>query len=376
MKTFPYLYTRDSSGNVRIWYMEQQENKYRAISGLVDGEKVVSEWTFACAKNSGKKNETTAIEQATKEIEAKYKKQKKTGYFEDIKDIDVSQYVEPMLAKLYKDYAKDIIFNNEEWLLQCKFNGIRCIATKDGLFTRKGEKHLSCPHIQESLSLFFQTHPNAVLDGEFFNNDLRQQLNEISKLVRKTVHISREDLELSKKLVKYYIYDGYGFGLEKNHPYIERKIWIDNNVIEKYLYVAKVEDFIIRNQEDLDSYYQSLVEDGHEGAILRRKDMKYENKRSKNLLKVKPEDDDEAVIVNIQEGTGNWSNTGKIISLDWNGKRFDATFKGNYEQGIDFLKNKEYWIGKTVTFLYNGLTGKGTPNFARVDINNCLKGDR
>jgi len=375
-KVFSTLYTRDSLGNVRIWYMEQQDNKYRAVSGIQDGEKVTSEWTVASAKNEGKKNATTAEEQATKEIEAKYKKQKKTGYFENLEDIDKDQYVEPMLAKLYKDYFDKINLDKGEWLLQCKFNGMRCIATKDGLFTRKGEKYISCPHIQNSLKPFFEKHPNAVLDGELFNNDLRQQLNEISKLIRKTVHITSEDLERSKKLVHYYIYDGYGFGLDKEHPYHERKQWIDSNVIGEYTHVAKVDDYDVKDQNELNKHYQSFVDQGHEGVILRKKNMEYQNKRTKDLLKVKPEDDDEAVIINITEGTGNWSGAGKIITLDWNGKIFDASFKGTYEQSVEFLKNKNDWIGKSVTFLYNGLTGKGTPNFARVDINNCIKADR
>lgn len=375
-KVFPTLYSRDSIGNIRIWYMEQQNNNFRTISGLQDGEKVASEWTVCSAKNEGKKNATTSDEQATKEIDAKYKKQKKTGYFESILDIDKTQYVEPMLAKLYKDYADEILLDKGEWLLQCKLNGMRCIATKEGLFTRKGEKYLSVPHISEALSTFFDNHPEAVLDGELFNYELRQKLNEISKLIRKTVHITKDDLDKSKKLVHYYIYDGYGFGLDKDHPYHERKQWIDSNIIGKYTHVAKVDDFHILNKDDLVKHYQSFVDEGQEGAILRNKKMKYEHKRSKNLLKVKPEDDDEGIILNITEGTGNWSGSGKIITLDWNGKVFDASFKGTYEQAVDFLRNKNIWVGKKVTFLYNGLTGKGTPNFARVDINNCIKGDR
>lgn len=376
MKTFPTLYTRDSLGNVRIWHMQQHGDKYRAISGLKDGEKVTSEWTVAFAKNEGKKNATTAEQQATKEIEAKYKKQKKTGYFENIEEIDKVQYVEPMLAKLYKNYASKIDLENEEWIMQCKLNGLRCIATKDGLFTRKGEKYISCPHIFDSLNSFFKQYPDAVLDGELFNNEFRQKLNQINKLVRKTVHISEEDLELSKQFVSYFIYDGYGFGFDKEDAYHKRKQWIDNNLVENYSHVSLVEDYFINNQDDLNNYYQSFIEEGHEGAILRKKDMKYEHKRSKYLLKLKPEDDDDAIIVDIQEGTGNWSGAGKIISLDWNGKKFDATFKGTYEQSVEFLKNKNIWIGKTVSFFYNGLTGKGTPNFARVDIENCLKVDR
>lgn len=57
----------------------------------------------------------------------------------------------------------------------------------------------------------------------------------------------------------------------------------------------------------------------------------------------------------------------------WGGKVFDATFKGTHEEAVVFLAEKEKWIGRTVTFLYNNLTAFGVPNYARVDINNCIK---
>lgn len=373
---YPNLYTRDSLGNVRVWYMEQEGDKYRTISGLLEGEKVTSEWTVAKPKNIGKKNETTGEQQASSEVESRYKKQKKTGYSEDVNDIDKPQYVEPMLAKLYRDYHAEIDLGKGEWLLQCKYNGMRCVATKDGLFTRKGERYLSVPHIHEALAPFFKSHPDAVLDGELFNDKFKQSLNEISKLVRKTVNITEDDLKHSRELVHYYIYDGYGFGLDKDHPYHERKQWIDANVIGKYTHVAKVEDYLLSSKEDLDRHYQNLVDEGHEGAILRSRAMKYEHKRSKNLLKVKPEMDSEAKLLKVIEGSGNWSGTAKTATLDWNGKVFDATFKGTQEQLRDVLKSQSEWIGKTVTFLYNDTTGLGTPNFARIDVDNCLKLDR
>jgi len=376
IKQFDTLYSRDSLGNIRIWKMEQNDSKYRTISGLIDGEQVTSEWTIAEGKNAGKKNETSDKEQATKEIEAKYKKQRKTGYFDDINNVDDMGYIEPMLAKLYKDYSDKIDFSKGEYILQCKFNGMRCVATKSGLFTRKGEKYLSCPHIEKSLNSFFEKYPDAVLDGELFNNDLRQQLNEISKLIRRTVNISQNDLERSEKLVRYYVYDGYDFGISKDCCYKERKKWIDTNIVNSYKYIMPVKDFNINSESDLDKHYSSFIDDGHEGVMLRYVNMGYEHKRSKNLLKVKPEDSEEAIIVDIKEGTGNWSGTGKTITLDWNGKVFDASFKGSYEEAVEFLRNRKKWLGQNVEFLYNGLTGKGTPNFARVDGNNCLKLDR
>jgi hypothetical protein len=96
-KTFDTIYSKDTLGNIRIWYMEQSGNKYRTVSGLSDGEKVTSEWSHADAKNVGRSNETTSIEQATAEIEAKYKKQLKTGYHKNVKDVDVSTYVDRCL---------------------------------------------------------------------------------------------------------------------------------------------------------------------------------------------------------------------------------------------------------------------------------------
>lgn len=377
------LYCRDTMGRIRVWRMEQEGNKYRTISGLMDGEQVVSEWTVAKGKNIGRSNETSAEEQATKEIENKYKKQRKTGYFDDIEKIDTVQYVEPMLAKLYRDYAAKIDFSSECWIAQCKFNGMRCIATKNGLFTRKGERYMTCQHIEDALKPFFDKHPDAVLDGELFNEEYRQQLNEISKLIRKTVHISQEDLDACKKLVKYYVYDGYGFATSQSDPYIARQKLIyaelflinsNNKLICDH--IELVESHKIESQDDLDKVYCQYVDVGHEGIMLRNCNSPYENKRSKYLLKVKPEDDSEAVILDIIEGEGNWSGTGKTITLQWDNKTFDATFKGSHEQATAFLLNRDEWIGKTVTFLYNGLTGLGTPNYARVDINNCVKGDR
>lgn len=373
-KIYPKLYTQDTLGKTREWWMEQSGNQYRTHSCVQEGQIVTSEWTEVEGKNIGKSNETSGVTQATKEIEAKYAKQLKTGYHKNVKNVGKSSYVEPMLAKNLKDYRDKINFQKESWELQCKFNGMRCIATREGLFTRKGERYHSVPHIEAALKSFFQTNPDAVLDGELFNNELRQQLNEIAKLVRKTKHITVEDLKQSAEMVKYYVYDGYGFNnLGSEAPYSQRKDWINKNIIGKVNYTAAVKSVAIKSETELNQAYQAYIEDGHEGAMLRKVDQGYENKRSKYLLKVKPEDDSEARIVAVMEGNGNWSGTAKTATLEWEGRTFDATFKGNQEELADILKNQKDWLGKEVTFLYNGLTGLNIPNFARIDVKNCFK---
>ena len=366
----PTLYNRDTTGKIRVWWMEQEGDKHRTHSGVQGGQVTVSGWTVAKGKNEGKKNATTGDEQAAKEIQARYKKQLKSGYFESIHDIDSFLYVQPMLAKLYTDFCNRADFWDTSWGIQTKLNGHRCVITQDGMRTRTGEKYHSCPHIMQQLDPFFSKYPDAVLDGELFNMDLREKLNEFSKLVRKTVDVTKEDLAKSEEHITYYIYDGYGFdGYDQSVVYQERHSWMLSHLPT----TTKTDILVyhpVSNPEDINSHYARLLEQRHEGAILRNLSGAYENKRSKNLLKVKPEDDAEFKILAVHEGNGNWAGTGKTITLEMGDRTFDATFKGSMEQGKEFLKNKEEWIGKIVTIKYNGLTGLGVPNFAQFDWNN------
>jgi len=372
MNIYNRLYSRDSKGKVREWKIEVQGNSYRTISGLINGEKVISEYTVCKPKNVGKKNETTAEQQAVLEAKAHWDKKIKTGYFESVNEIDNETYFEPMLAKNFNDY-KDKIDWSDGVAVQIKYNGSRAIVRKEGIFTRKGERYLSVPHIEEYFQPFFKARPKSILDGELFNFKLRSQLNELMSIVRKTVNITEEDLKKSREKVRFYIYDGIIEDMSVD--YLGRKYAIDSIFGPTYGdgVVEKVPTFNVNSQEEFEKLYKSFLEEGHEGAMIRILKKPYENKRSKYLLKVKPEFDSEGIILDILEGDGNWAGTGKVIRLKWKDKEFNATFKGEYEQAVEFLRDKKKWIGKEVTFLYNDLTGLGVPNFARVDINNCIK---
>jgi hypothetical protein len=368
-KTYPILYSRDSKGKIRIWEMEQNNERYRTISGLEDGEKVTSEWSIATAKNTGKSNETSDIEQATAEIEYKYKKQLKSDYFEDIKDIDQIRFIQPMLAKGFLDRLDKIVY---PVIVDIKYNGGRIITQKSGQFSRKGEKYQSVPHLYESVEFLFKKHATLFLDGEGYNHDYRFKLNEIMKLLRKTVHITNDDLRDSKNRIQYYVYDGYGWdNINKETKQFERRAALIK-LLKDIPYIIPVKGKIAENEKDVWKIYEEYTSEGYEGAIVRL-DEPYQHKRSSALLKLKPENDSEGIIQDILEGEGNWSKTGKVIVLKWKDKIFNATFKGTYEEAAQFLKDKNKWVNKEVTFLYNGLTGLGVPNFARVDINNCIK---
>lgn len=383
MKKLPKLFSRNSDGTVQEWEIMIDGNRYATIHGKQNCEMVTSAWTeLSEGKNLGRANATTTEEQALAEATSRWeKKQKSGGYWLNIKDIDKSKFVEPMLAKNLKDRIKKIKWEKGV-LVQNKFNGFRCVATFDGenviLKTRKGELYISIPHINEDLNKFFTQYPNAILDGELFNNEYRQKLNEISKLVRKTEHITEEDLQKSKQLVQYFVYDGYGMtdDTEQSVGYETRKSWIDKHLPKFSKYYRQVKSDKVYSLEEINLIFKEYVKDGQEGVIIRIPDAPYENKRSSTLLKYKPQDSAECIILDILEGEGNWAGAAKTATVKWNGKTFDATFLKSYETGVEILKNKSDWIGKEVTFLYVGLTGLGTPNSARIDPDNCFEGPK
>jgi len=389
MLKYDTLYARTNTGAVQIWWMERDESgkKFRSCYGQKDGAITITDWTAAEPKNVGKKNATTAEEQAHAEILAKYKKQLKSeGYHRKESEIDKESFFQVMLAKDYKKYKDKI-----DWAkgvgVQIKYNGGRIIARKEGLFTRKGERYFSIPHIEEALKPFFRRFPRAILDGEGFNYGLREKLNEIMELLRKRVDISPEDLEKSKDLIRFYIYDGFGFeeGDLWAHPtdcYLRRKNVIDMRFGTWYggKIIHEVPTWVVHSEKELEKLYTEFLDDRQEGAILRILGEPYENKRSKFLLKYKPVDDAEYEIIAVHEGKVKGQAETLICKRIDNKEfldgtnTFKATFKGTHKQAKEFLKNHDWIIGKVVTIYFFGHTGYGKPNYAQFDINNYDKG--
>lgn len=397
---FPTLYSRASTGKPQQWTICVSNDHYWTESGQVGGVITKSKPTHCKGKNSGKKNATTDNEQALKDAQSKYDKQKKSnGYFESILEIDNISFLKPMLAKNYVDRKAKL-----KWpvLLQCKFNGGRCVAKKDGLWTRKGERIVSVPHIEEALKPFFEKYPDAYLDGELFNHDLRLYLNKLMKLIRRQVNLTEEHFKESKEKVKYYIYDGYDFGpnFSAKIPYTIRKTELDK-LIKDVPFTVPVESIIVNNEMELEKEYQKLLADDQEGCILRDPDSGYENdKRSWNLLKYKPVDDAEFLLLDVSEGSGDWAGKAKIVHLQMDdGREFNGSFKGDMEEAAEFLadvvedhrrlslltpaeraddsivRQTTKYINKKYTIYYNGLTGYGIPNYARYDYNNSARAE-
>ena len=351
------LYKRDTNGNIREWTVEYSgpvNPGIRTISGIKDGNLVTSEWKETFGKNLGKANATTSFEQAQKEAQALWDKRIEKEYFRDEANVDKYDKFKPQLAH---DYTKR---PQPSGISQPKLDGIRCIARLDGLYTRAGKEITTCPHIVVALQPFFEMYPNIILDGELYNHALKDNFNKITSLVRK-VKPSEEELMETMDLVEYHVYDCFD-------PQDTDKLFLDRiDLLPKMIHHAKVIHVpteVCDDQEALDKLYSEYTEDGYEGQMVRN-NAPYDNKRSKNLLKRKEFITEEFDVVEVLEGSGNWSGYAKHFELELgDGRTFRSGVRGNQATLKDLLEQevKPTWV----TCRYFELSPDGVPRFPVV----------
>jgi DNA ligase-1 len=359
---FETIYKATKGGKTQEWTIEVVGNKYRTISGQTDGKKIVNEWTIVYGKNEGKANGTTDNEQALKEAIAKRIKKLESGYFEDMKNIYTEQYFEPMLASKWEDSKDKITY---PIFSQPKLDGIRCIVTKDGMFSRNGKPIISAPHIRESLSEVFEVYPELILDGELYADKFANDFNKIVSLVKKTKPTDA-DLKESKKNIQYWIYDLPNNSLNFGERCYTLDELFDTELESFEKHCVLVETDTCNNEDEVMELYGEYVDKGFEGQMLRL-DKKYENKRSKALLKHKSFIDEEFTILDIVEGDGNRTGTaGYFVFENENGDRFKSNVKGTWQETAEMLKNKKKLIGKEATIKYFNRTPAGIPRFGYV----------
>lgn len=356
-KIFQQLYKLDSKGKTRVWYMEQDGDKYRTYDGVVDGTVKCSAWRTAKPTNVGRSNERNAVEQATFEVEANYTKQLKGAYYEDINDIGLGcRYTEPMLAEKYKNF--------EPGYAQPKLDGIRCVLKADGGFSREGERIPGADHIVVSLKPLFDRAPNLILDGELYNHDLRADFNELVSLI-KNGSADRERQLLIESTVQFHTYDiiSMDAAFAKRTSALTALIKAVNppNVV-------LVETVKVETKSEYDELHSRWIEEGFEGSMWRDAHVQYEEgKRSKSLQKRKDFDDAEFDLIpgGIEQGEGNWAGAAKRAifwlpnadrTVDLSDKKareentFEAGIAGKYDANVEILANADRYASATVRF--------------------------
>ncbi len=253
--------------------------------------------------------------------------------------------IKPMLA--YKVGKKNIDWS-EKVFMQPKLDGVRCLFTKDGAYSRTGKQFKNLAHIEYELRGFFKQHPNVVLDGELYNHKLRNDFEKIISLVRKQKP-NEEDRRNAQHLVQYHIYDTIAEGpvYEDRFNWLTTSLPITNSTII-------IKNTSVSNYDEAKVLHNIHLAQGYEGSILRL-NKPYEQKRSYNLQKFKDFHDTEATIVDYVEGKGKRQGTlGKFIMIDDEGIQFGCPpGKGyTYKDLANMLTNINDYIGQRATFTY------------------------
>lgn len=382
-KTFSTLYKKTATGATQIWFMEQDGPKYRTTSGQLNGVKTVTEWTLCEGKNIGKKNETSPELQASLEIAAQYKKKLAQGnYKESIEDINEDNFFKPMLANKYEDHpVTQHLIDHRLVISQPKLDGVRCIITPKGMFSRQGKEILSAPHIFEAVKFLFQAfnedNPDVsdmVIDGELYNHDLKDNFNEIISLCRKSKPTA-EDLEKSKQYIQYHIYD-FPRELKFSQRFTNLISLLKLDSIFKDTFIKFVPTDVVTSFDHLNALYADYLVNGYEGQMVRIDNCVYENKRTSQLLKRKEFQDAEYDIVQIEEGLGNRSGMAGAITYKLpDGRLFRSGIKGGVDFYTKLLIDAESYIGGQGTVKFFQLTpddGAGNGGVPRFPVTTAV----
>ena len=273
--------------------------------------------------------------------------------------------LKPMLAHKYDDKRVDW---SQPVYIQPKLDGVRCLFTSEGAYSRNGKQFKNLRHIEIALEPFFNDNPDTVLDGELYNHDLKKDFEKIISLVKKQKP-TQEDKDNATRLIQFHVYDYFsrnsfaGMTTDLGPGFYSERLHTLKHATFYGAFVKPVATYRVnKHEEALNMHYDGFLSDGYEGSILRL-DGLYKHGRSYDLMKFKDFSDAEATIVGYELGQGKRKGTlGKFIMMDDDGNRFGCPPGKGFDYGKlrNILRNVQDYIGTRATFTYFQRTNAGS----------------
>jgi len=251
---------------------------------------------------------------------------------------------------------------SDGYYIQPKLDGVRCLFTANGAYSRNEKQFMNVRHIEMALKPFFDQNPDVVLDGELYNHKLKNDFEKIISLVRKQKP-TEEDRRNAQHLVQFHVYDYFDGVMYDNYKTRMNQLAASDIYtlcgVIKYVPTYKVH----KHEEALNMHHDEFLSNGYEGSILRDGSALYKHGRSYGLMKFKDFSDTEATIVGYEEGKGKRQGTiGKFLMQDDEGIKFGCPpGKGyTYKDLANMLLNVHDYIGQRATFTYFQRTNAGS----------------
>ena len=337
-------YAKDSKGNTRYWKISVNDTDPSApiickSYGVYGGKYTTTETVVTAGKNIGKKNETTAVQQAHLMMESLINKKIDDGYVTDRSKLN-NVVILPMLANNWKESI-----TSDNVYIQPKLDGELIAMSRTG-------KRLSSVIDHHKFSDYL---PNDgdFLDGENYSHEM--DFEEITGICRTSLETSIASKNTSR--IEFHVFDTFNIN-NLTEPFQNRL-----ERLRKLHYPFTIATRLI-NPDDIHEWHDRFTESGYEGIIIRTKMGGYDlAQRSRNLFKYKKFQTNEYEIVGSSEARGR--DIGTVI---WkcktnDGKEFSVRPKGSLEQRKEWLNNASTYYGKMLTVQFQNMTNGTIPRF-------------
>ncbi|MBI2832131.1 MAG: DNA ligase D [Chloroflexi bacterium] len=251
-----------------------------------------------------------------------------------------AEHVSPMLATL-----ADAPFSSPEWVFEAKLDGIRAISLiRDGTVRLLSRRGLDITHQYPALTkeLGHQTVGELVLDGEIVALDKEGRPS--FQLLQNRLNLTREADILRAEAglpVFYYVFDILyldGFDLSKVALHHRKALLLHS--LRTSAHVRLLDYF----EKDGETVYQTMVENGFEGAVGKRLDSIYEaGRRSQNWLKIKSTTSDDFVIGGFTQGQGARAHVFGSLLLGYYDDEGHLIYAGHVGTGFDERTLHDLW---------------------------------
>ena len=248
---------------------------------------------------------------------------------------------------------------NDSWYASRKLDGVRCLAITDEngkctLYSRMGKELTTLNKVKDAIEDTGII--NHVFDGEIclVDEDGNEDFQGVMKQLR------RKDHQIENPV--FMVFDMLHiteFNNKKGVVVLSERLrtlrgWLNSKTSNVLRYVQQYQ---ITGDEHFETWSKMSSDNNWEGFML-RKDMGYEGKRSKNLVKVKKFHDDEYVVVDYDCDKHEVVREGKSVTMDmlaqvWiehKGHRVKVGSGWSQEQRLQYMDGSI--VGKTITVQY------------------------
>jgi DNA ligase 1 len=268
-------------------------------------------------------------------------------------NVALAQNYEPKLASFGEDAM-------ETWYASRKLDGVRCLAVVDiegncRLYSRMGKEFTTLSKVKQAIEATGVI--NTVFDGEIciLDKDGNEDFQSVMKEIRRKDH----QIENPSFMV-FDMLSGEEFNNKKGSHSLSTRLWrlrtfiesLENKNTLRYLDQAEITD-----ERHFDKWAQMAGDNNWEGFML-RKDVGYEGKRSKNLLKVKTFHDAEYVVVDYDNDMHEVVRDGKSETIEmlaqvWiehKGHKVKVGSGWSQDQRLQYMDGSI--VGQTITVQY------------------------